>query len=434
MKHMLTKVVKEETKQITRNGSSMWGYYLVYKDENKKTHKVRKGRMKWGKDEAETALELLKEQLQNPEQVLSMCSKSIASVFIEYLDKKVDFKKHKERSHYDLSTKALKHILPNFLLPGIDKNKLHGLKLEDYKNITKSIDKIKKEDIEEWRDYLQSATYTKYAGSQKEVTYGLSKSTLINIQTLFKSIFTYAKNQDYIEVNPFKYFEKFTITKSSFKTKEKLKYQIIDKEQFKHLMKTIECHTNKNGKINQLQKLQDLAIYSILYTLSMRIGECLVLLVEDYDPEKRILDIKNNWDNVNNLITETKTENSTREKYVGDIAHHHIMNLINYYKEKGIYSSKLPLFSSFTTAKRRQGQVRLSPTTVRRYEEKYLKEAGLEHMRLHDFRHSSASTLIDEGYNSKDVADSLGNTQRMVEDIYAHMFKEKEKKMQKSFE
>ena len=54
------------------------------------------------------------------------------------------------------------------------------------------------------------------------------------------------------------------------------------------------------------------------------------------------------------------------------------------------------------------------------------KEAGLKQIRLHDFRHSCASLLINNGANIMIVAKYLGHT-KIDETLntYSHLFKSK---------
>ena len=71
----------------------------------------------------------------------------------------------------------------------------------------------------------------------------------------------------------------------------------------------------------------------------------------------------------------------------------------------------------------------LRDTAVENENKKYAREAGLKHIRIHDFRHSHASLLINANITPLEVAHRLGHsTVDQTLKTYAHLFpKESEK-------
>ena len=78
----------------------------------------------------------------------------------------------------------------------------------------------------------------------------------------------------------------------------------------------------------------------------------------------------------------------------------------------------------------------ISPQTVqRRFDEAYNKakekDDGLPKIRIHDFRHSHASFLINNmagaGFSDFDIAKRLGDTVETLHNTYAHWFDTKDK-------
>ena len=70
--------------------------------------------------------------------------------------------------------------------------------------------------------------------------------------------------------------------------------------------------------------------------------------------------------------------------------------------------------------------VPIHPDILRRRKNANAKKAGLKQIRIHDFRHSCASILINNGANIMIVAKYLGHT-KIDETLntYAHLFKNK---------
>ena len=70
------------------------------------------------------------------------------------------------------------------------------------------------------------------------------------------------------------------------------------------------------------------------------------------------------------------------------------------------------------------------PDYVSRKFSKLLKEHNMPHIRFHELRHSSASNLLNMGFELQDVKDWLGHsTIKTTSDIYGHLDVGRKKKM-----
>ena len=69
------------------------------------------------------------------------------------------------------------------------------------------------------------------------------------------------------------------------------------------------------------------------------------------------------------------------------------------------------------------GERPLRDTSISNKNIQYAKEAELEPIRIHDFRHSHASLLIQHGINIQEVARRLGHSDiKMTLNTYSHLY------------
>ena len=68
-------------------------------------------------------------------------------------------------------------------------------------------------------------------------------------------------------------------------------------------------------------------------------------------------------------------------------------------------------------------------TTIEKRNTAYAKAAGLPHIRIHDFRHTHASLLINEGINIHEIARRLGHSNiDMTLNTYGHLYPREEER------
>jgi integrase len=370
-----------------------FGYYISYYDENNDRKQIRSyGDGRWSYSEAEEAA---KEKLS---ELFPKKFKNKNLTFSELFDKYVESKEEeniKDRCIYDMKKVVNAHLISgNDFHPGFG-----DIRVSD----------ITTDDIEAWQKILLNMTYQ--AGQKdNKISKLYSDNQIKKIQVYFKSVLSFAVNEKIISHNPFG-------TKKLKKRKDSNEisvHNIIDDNQFKQLYRAIR----KNE--NELEMLQHSAIFSILYSCGLRKGELLALTIADYDPSTKILRINKSRDHVSKKTTLPKTKRGKRIVKVCDDTHKDIVNLINYYKKIPGFSNE-SLLISFDKY--------LSSTTLTRRKDEYFEEAGLNRIRLHDFRHSHVSYLANQGYTSFQIGERIGDTPAIVERVYAHLLITKQDEM-----
>ena len=77
----------------------------------------------------------------------------------------------------------------------------------------------------------------------------------------------------------------------------------------------------------------------------------------------------------------------------------------------------------------------IGETTIRRNLDEYISEANLHYIKLHEFRHSCATYLINKNVDPKDIASWLGhNSVNVTLKVYAHLFPARKDNVKKAFE
>lgn len=74
------------------------------------------------------------------------------------------------------------------------------------------------------------------------------------------------------------------------------------------------------------------------------------------------------------------------------------------------------------------------PTTPTQWFSKFLKRNGLEHKKFHALRHTSATLLLSNGTNIKNVASRLGHSQLKTTNRYVHAVEQAEREAANTFE
>ena len=71
----------------------------------------------------------------------------------------------------------------------------------------------------------------------------------------------------------------------------------------------------------------------------------------------------------------------------------------------------------------------LRDTTIENRNRSFAKRAGVKKIRIHDFRHSHASVLCNEGVNIKEIARRLGHSKVEVTwNTYSHLYPREEER------
>lgn len=75
------------------------------------------------------------------------------------------------------------------------------------------------------------------------------------------------------------------------------------------------------------------------------------------------------------------------------------------------------------------GERPLRDTSIENHNKAYAAAAGLPHIRIHDFRHTHASLLVNEGINIQEIARRLGHSNvQMTWNTYSHLYPREEER------
>ena len=287
--------------------------------------------------------------------------------------------KLKDRSYYDMTHTVESHILPFW-------------KKVSLSNIT-----LKK--IETWQLELLSKTH--YVKKENgNVLY--SNRYLETIQTQFKSILKYGITMGYITDVRLSMFE---LQKRSGETKKEMLFWQPDE-----FMKFI----------NEVDRLPYKALFCVLYWCGLRLGEALALNWSDVNFSSKTIKVNKSYTKHGRQITTPKTENSIREIIIPnkcfetlEVLHELHMRTVGYHDKRLVFNFDKPM----------------DENAIRLVKNRCCKAAHVKEIRIHDFRHSHVSLLVNLGFNPFDIAKRLGHTVEMVNNVYGHWFTDAQQKM-----
>lgn len=240
-----------------------------------------------------------------------------------------------------------------------------------------------------------------------------SKQYVSKIYYTIRKILEYAVKQDMIEVNPMNkvYYD---LRKNEVK-KEMLFYE---PDEFNIFIEYMDDEF-KN-------------FFMFLYYMGTRKAEAQALTWLDVDFKASTVRINKTMTEKTTqgvwAITAPKTRNSIRNIAMPQI-------IVDMLKEAKEQQKKIFGFSDDCFV---FGMIKpLSSETLRRKKNEAVKKANddgndLKTIRIHDFRHSHVSYLVNNKsnrYSDYDIANRLGDTVATIQETYAHMFKESGKKI-----
>ena len=227
---------------------------------------------------------------------------------------------------------------------------------------------------------------------QKRKQPGLSSSTVRGIHMMLHNALDRAVKERLLLRNP---TEDCIIPKL-----EKQEMKILNPEDMKAYLEAAD----KRGV---------LPMFYLELTSGIRKGELVALLWSDLDEKNRTISVsKQALRSPDGEITVSrpKTENSIRKISIPQEA-------IELLKAE---HSKHPNNPYMFPSPKNGGMY--YPDSVVKLHMKILKDAGLEHIRFHDLRHSHISLLIDMGFTALAIAERVGHESIDITYRYAHLF------------
>lgn len=165
--------------------------------------------------------------------------------------------------------------------------------------------------------------------------------------------------------------------------------------------------------------------FELLYFMGSRQGEAQALTWNDIDFNKRTLTINKTLTTKlkgeKYTISSPKTKSSIRTLPIPKNLLNDLKTMYNNAKKYTDYSNDWFVFGNILP---------LAETTIQKRKNNYCKKANVKQIRIHDFRHSCASLLINKGASIALVSKYLGHANISITlNTYTHMYQSELKNM-----
>ena len=275
--------------------------------------------------------------------------------------------------------------------------------LKGYFSKVDNVAKLTYEDIYQFREHFRR----KVAPNSDNP---LSTNTINKIVILLKKIFDVGLRKGYYTTNPVKLLKKLPI--------EKTKMQFWTVKEFQQFLTLFEPE-EYNIKL----------LFTLLFFTGLRLGEALALTWQDIDFSTNTIHItKSVYVNKGvSYISSTKTKAGTRRIIINK----KLSQELQYWQQQQKH-----LLEQFTSDSMSLQVFQSSPITItknsieKQYKKILERDATLKKIRIHDFRHSHASLLINQGEDYLVVKERLGHASIMTTiDTYSHLYPSKQKEL-----
>lgn len=161
------------------------------------------------------------------------------------------------------------------------------------------------------------------------------------------------------------------------------------------------------------------AYFDVLYFCGLRKNEANALNWNDIDFVNNTINVNKNLVNkikgVKYLVSSPKTKSSYRKIPMPKAVQNSLKEVYEYFKTVYLFNEDWFVFGGIKP---------LCEPMIDKHKNRACKKANLKQIRVHDFRHSCASLLINNGANITLVAKYLGHSNiETTLNIYSHMFK-----------
>lgn len=239
---------------------------------------------------------------------------------------------------------------------------------------------------------------------------GLSFITRKNIYGEFRALLNYAVKMEYISKNP-------VTTAGNFKAplEPEKEMMFYTPDEFKHFISAAKEYCEQAETNGSLYEWNYYVFFNIAFYMGMRKGEIYALQWSD---------IKCNDISITKSLSQklkgsdrvTPPKNRSSIRTIGIPTP--LMNILREHKERCMQ------FDGFSESQYICGGKRpVRDTTIQNMNEKFAEAAGVKKIRIHDFRHSHASLLANEGINIQEIARRLGHSNiSMTWNTYSHLY------------
>lgn len=357
-----------------KSGLNKYRVRINYTDSYGKAHQVE--RIAYGSDQAKlTEIALLQEYCERtvPERRMT-----VQDLYEEYINQKT----HEVR---ESTMRKLIGYLSNHVLPYLGDTRL---------------DKLNMKVLTEWKS----------AVAEKEIGIRMKQ----NIYGDFRAMLNYAVKMEYLPKNPLLSVGNFKDAYDIAPKKEKLHY--YTSEDFKKFIAVAKENSTT------VENNTYYVFFMIAYYTGMRKGEINALKWTDI--EENILHVRRSITQKlkgGDRETPPKNRSSFRSLQIPTP----LQKALDEHKEW-----QQRVYANFTEDFRICGGMRcLRDTSIENRNKEFAERAGLEHIRIHDFRHSHASLLANEGINIQEIARRLGHAKiEMTWNTYSHLYPREEER------
>lgn len=358
-----------------KDGKQKYRVRVNYTDRLGKAKQI--DRVAYGLDEAKQLERELNYQLKQETPTAKM---TVQDLYAEY----IEVKKHEIReTSLDTNERNLKKYV---LEP-----------LGDYK-----LSKLNVAVLQKWKQDME----------QK----GLSTKTKQNRYGEFRTLLNYAVKMEYIPRNPLLKVGNF---KAPFETKKEMQYYTAD--EFKKFIQKAKEEAIQSESKGYMHKWHYYVFFNIAFYTGLRKGEIHAL---------QWTDIKDGYLSVTksiaqklkggDRITPPKNRSSIRTIQMPEP----LIQILNEHYER--CKSIIGFNDSYYIT---GGERPLRDTSIQNELKKYATLANIKTIRVHDFRHSHASLLANEGINIQEIARRLGHSKiNITWETYSHLYPREEER------
>ena len=243
----------------------------------------------------------------------------------------------------------------------------------------------------------------------------LSLTTKKNYYKYLNALLNYAVNRDYIASNPLRKVGNFKDTMNIEKAEE-IRYYTAEQ----YLRFAAVAREEAELK-NNMQEWAFYVFFSLAFYTGMRKGEINALRWSDFDGKT----IRVRYSIAQKLRGGDRETGPKNTPSVRDLqAPQPLIDILDEHKARlmanGRYSA-----SSYVCG----GDKALRDTTIDHKNRKYASLADLPHITIHEFRHTHASVLVNEGINIQEIARRLGHSDvQETWRTYAHLYPREEER------
>lgn len=359
---------------VKKDGRQQYRVRVNYTDAAGKSHQIE--RTAYGLAEANALEQSLIAEYKDKKQTVSRMT--VGQLFTEY---EVYHSHETRKTSHDSAMRNLRYrVLPT---------------MSDYR-----LDRLSQPVLAQWKNDIAATD--------------LSIVTKQNAYAAFNSMLNYAVKMEYIIKNPLAALGNFKAPDMIDKPAEKLHYYTA--EQFCAYI------AQARSKAVTVTDWGYYVFFCIAFFTGARKGEINALKWSDIDGEtmhiRRSIAQKLKGDDVE---TPPKNKSSYRDLQIPAP----LLDILAEHKERQRTASKL-FSEDFRVC---GGERPLRDTSIDKHNRAFATAADLPHIRIHDFRHTHASLLVNEGINIQEIARRLGHSNvQMTWNTYSHLYPREEER------